>query len=222
MDKIIKREDLMRQADLIPVHKVEALKVLVIGCGAIGSFATLALAKMGVNDITVYDFDTVDTVNMNNQFYRFKDIGRPKATALQSLVYDFTEVMITAVLHKFEGSEDRFDIVVMAVDSMEARRELHTKLKAKWMIDTRMGAEVYNQYVVNMRSEDSIKSYGKTLYTDAEAVAERCTAKSTIYTALTAGSMVCKAVKNILADEPHPKSILMNLNKSSNNVQMFQ
>lgn len=222
MEKLTRREDLMRQSDLIPVDKVESLRVLVIGCGAIGSFATLALAKMGVGNITAYDFDTVDTVNMNNQFYRFKDIGRPKATALQSLVYDFTEVMITAHLRKFEGSDEQYDIVLMAVDSMEARKELHTKIKAKWMIDTRMGAEVYNQYVVNLRSQDSIKSYAKTLYTDAEAVAERCTAKSTIYTALTAGSMVCKAVKNILADEPHPKSILMNLNKSSNNVSMFQ
>lgn len=225
MSDIIYKEHLTRQADLIPVDRIEALRVLVIGCGAIGSFATLALAKMGVEHITAYDFDKVDTVNMSNQFFRFKDIGKNKASALRELVYDFTNVDITAVCEKFSKTPViSYDVVLLAVDSMAARSEIFESLEGmtKWLIDTRMSAEKYTQYVVNMRSSDSKLSYKKTLYTDSEAVAERCTAKSTIYTALTSGSMVCKAVKNIIANEPYPKTILMDLKQSSNNVVMFQ
>lgn len=221
--EMIYKEHLTRQADIIPVGKVEALRVLVIGCGAIGSFATLALAKMGVEHITCYDFDNVDTVNMSNQFFRFKDIGKNKATALRELVHEFTQVDIMAFPKRFVVDEIHYaDIVVMAVDSMEARGSLFPNLKAKYLIDTRMSAEKYTQYVVDLRATNSKESYMKTLYTDTEAVSERCTAKSTIYTALTAGSMVCKAVKNILAEEAHPKTILMDLKQSSNNMLMFQ
>lgn len=219
----IYKEHLVRQSDLIPVDKIEKLSVLVIGCGAIGSFATLALAKMGVERFTVYDHDAVDIVNMSNQFYRFSDIGTNKAMALRQLVHDFTRVDITAQPTKFlPGMVHTADIVIMAVDSMEVRASLFPHIRAKYLIDTRMGAEKYAQYVVDMRTRASKETYEKTLYTDSEAVAERCTAKSTIYTALTAGSMVCKAVKNILANEAHPKTILMDLNKSTNNVMMFQ
>lgn len=221
--EVIYKEHLTRQADLIPVTKVEALRVLVIGCGAIGSFATLSLAKMGVEHIMCYDHDSVDTVNMSSQFFRFKDIGKNKAAALRELVHDFTQVDITAVGKKFTPEEpNHADIVIMAVDSMEARASILPAIRAKYLIDTRMSAENYTQYVVNMRQESSIETYMKTLYTDKEAVAERCTAKSTIYTALTASSMVCKAVKNILAEEAYPKTILMDLKLSSHNVMMFQ
>lgn len=223
MESMIYKEHLTRQSDLIDVSALENLNVLVIGCGAIGSFATLALAKMGVEKITCYDPDSVDIVNMNNQFYRFKDIGTNKAQALRQLVYDFTQVNITAVSEEFKPDTKHYaDIVIMAVDSMKVRERLSQVIKAKYLIDTRMSAEKYTQYVVDMRSTASVASYNKTLYTDAEAVAERCTAKSTIYTALTSGSMVCKAVKNIVAKELYPRTILMDLKLSTNNVMMFQ
>lgn len=220
--EMIYKEHLTRQADIIDVKAIEQLNVVVIGCGAIGSFATLALAKMGVERIKAYDPDTVDIVNISNQFYRFKDIGTKKAIALKDIVHDFTGVNIEAYpVAVTPDGKVYADIVVMAVDSMKVRAELFKIVHAKYLIDTRMAAEKYTQYVVDMRSMSSKESYEKTLYTDSEAVQEVCTAKSTIYTALVSGSMVCKAVKNIVAKEPHPKTILMDLKQSSNNMLMF-
>ena len=225
METLIQNDHLTRQSAIIDSDTIKKLPIMVIGCGAVGSFAVLALAKMGAENIVVYDGDDVDIVNMNNQFYRFKDIGMNKAVALRALVHDFTGIDIKAhntfatpeTLASFTG------VVISAVDSMKVRSQLFREcVDARWWIDPRMSAEKYNQYVVDMRSTTSRDSYLKTLYTDSEAVSERCTAKSTIYTALVSASMICKAVKNLVMREPYPKSVLMDLQKSSNNVVMFQ
>lgn len=223
MESSIKREELTRQADLIDVDAITNLRVLVVGAGAIGSFATLALAKMGATNISVYDFDEVDIVNMNAQFYPPHCIGKAKVDALKSMVHSFTMVSIDARNCAYDSATpaSEYDVAVVAVDSMSARAEIFEHVKCKYLIDTRMSAEKYTQYVVDMRSSSSKEKYTRTLHTDSEAVQERCTAKSTIYTALTAASMVCKAVKNIIAKEPYPRTILMDLKQSENNVMMY-
>ena len=57
-----------RQTDIVDADRLAELPVTVIGAGATGSFITLALAKMGVRHITVYDDDTVEEHNLPNQF----------------------------------------------------------------------------------------------------------------------------------------------------------
>lgn len=62
-------------------------KVLVVGCGALGSVAALYLAGSGVGEIGLVDFDTVDLSNLQRQLpYRFSDVGRPKADVLAESV----------------------------------------------------------------------------------------------------------------------------------------
>ena len=41
--------------------------VTIIGAGATGSWLALMLAKLGIQDITVYDFDVVEEHNVPNQ-----------------------------------------------------------------------------------------------------------------------------------------------------------
>ena len=53
-------------------------KITIIGVGCTGSFITLNLAKLGFNNINIIDFDKVEEENIPNQFYREKDIGKPK------------------------------------------------------------------------------------------------------------------------------------------------
>lgn len=202
---------LTRQLDLIPMECLR-MPVTIIGCGAIGSFLGLQLAKMGVTHITAYDHDTVSIENMSNQFFRFKDIDLNKAQALRSLVYEFTNVTINAQLIKFEPKEAQHlaGIVVVAVDSMEARRMVYesirkTGFRVKYIIDPRMSAEAFNMYVINPFDPKDCATYEKTLFTDAEGVQERCTAKSTVYTASLGAGLVTKAIKNILLKQQYPR-----------------
>lgn len=198
-------EHLTRQMDIIPMD-VLSTPITVIGAGAIGGWTTLALAKMGFKYLEVFDFDKVDTVNMNSQFYRFTDIGQSKVTALASLVHDFTGTKIVGWDQRWDG-ETRDGIVIAAVDNMEIRKriwEAHAGkcFNTKAIIDPRMGAEsalLFNKDPLNPKD---LKEYPATLYTDGEAVHERCTAKATMYTAQLLSGLVCKAIKDRLTT-PH-------------------
>jgi molybdopterin/thiamine biosynthesis adenylyltransferase len=113
-------EQLTRQLDIIPVD-VLGEPITIIGAGAIGSFTALSLVKMGFGNIRVFDFDTVDVVNLNSQFYRFKDIGKLKVRALADLIHEFTDVRIEAIGKPYTGGVFA-GIVISAVDSMQIRK----------------------------------------------------------------------------------------------------
>lgn len=193
-------EHLTRQFDILPPSATK-IPITIIGAGAIGSFTALSLAKMGFEDLAIYDDDKISVENMNCQFYRYTDIGTEKVKALGELIYEFTRVEIKR--HSYRYVSGIFPgVVISAVDSMEARRliwENHKELamNTKAIIDPRMGAENALLYVMNPMNDVDITSYEKSLYTDDEAHRERCTAKSTMYTALLLSGLVCKAVKDL-------------------------
>lgn len=192
---------LTRQLDIIPLE-VLGLRLTIIGAGAVGSFTTLALAKMGFKDISVWDDDEVTVENMNCQFYRHSDIGKLKANALGDLVQDFTGMAIATCPLRYGPERDPLPgVVVSAVDSMDARRMIwgrHAKQSpaTKLVIDPRMGAESALCYAMRPMVAKDCATYEKTLYTDNAAVAEPCTAKATMYTACMLAGFVAKVVKD--------------------------
>lgn len=197
----VENEHLTRQKDLIPMESL-SVPITVIGAGAVGGWVVLSLAKMGFQNLTVYDADHVSIENMNCQFYPYSAIDKSKVETLDGLVQAFANVKIKAINGLYEGKESFEGIVISAVDSMQARKMIwdaqkKKKSKAAYVIDPRMGAETSLLYVMNPKDAKDITSYEKTLYTDANAVAERCTAKATIYTANLLAGQVCKAVKDI-------------------------
>ena len=202
------REHLTRQLDILPPEKT-AIPISIVGAGAIGSFTTLALAKMGFYDITVYDFDDIEVENMNSQFYRFKDIGSKKVLALKNLVSDFTGVEIEAIPEAYTGSQLN-GIVIAAVDSMKVRKliwDSHKEkaIQVKSFIDPRMGAETAMLYTMDPMNPEDIATYEKSLYSDDDAEHERCTAKATMYTACMLAGLVAKSVKDIVTNGPYPR-----------------
>lgn len=102
------------------------------------------------------------------------------------------------------------NIFILAVDSMAARTEIFRSIikfyeswqhwPHTWLIDARMGAENALMYTMDLRKFKDRESYGKTLYTDAKALREPCTAQGTIYTASLISGMVCKAVKDLITN----------------------
>lgn len=50
-------------------EKLLAAKVIIIGCGALGSMVAMQLAGAGIGNITIVDFDTIDVSNLQRQFF---------------------------------------------------------------------------------------------------------------------------------------------------------
>jgi len=202
----IKKEHLVRQADLIPLDALNT-RVTIIGAGAIGSFSAFALAKMGYNDIHVFDFDEVSVENMNAQMYRFSDIGGQKVECLKEIIKDFANVDIVAHDCKYEGEVFQ-DIVVAAVDNMATRKmiyEAHRDMPyiTSLYIDPRMAIEYAYIQAFNPNDKEQCGLYEKTLFSDDNAIQDRCTNKSTIYTSQLIGATIAKIIKDITTNKRH-------------------
>lgn len=222
-----KNAHLTRQSGLIPAA-VLTQPVHIVGAGAIGSFVALSLAKMGMTDITVYDYDTVSIENMSCQGYRFKDIGVSKVRALREIIEEYTNYSVNIHDGKWAPTLTQYDnqmrgIVINCADSMEVRKQLFdycvSDFRVNWFIDSRMGAESALMYVMRPQNAKDQETYRKTLYSDKDAVTEPCTAKSTIYTANMLSGLVVKSVKDLLTRSKYPRVSLWSIKENA--LQVF-
>jgi tRNA A37 threonylcarbamoyladenosine dehydratase len=116
----------LRQLDIADPSQFKNKSVTVIGAGGIGAATVVALAKTGFENITVYDFDTVEEHNLPNQLLPMwvgdqdtLEWGKP--TALFHLVYDLADITITIKNEKYVD-QPLGEIVIVAVDSLDAHR----------------------------------------------------------------------------------------------------
>lgn len=172
-----------RQGEVFNRNTFE-LPVHVIGVGATGSWVALQLAKMGVKDITIWDFDIVEEHNVPNQLFDTSDIGLPKATAM-GLKMKAQEAQVTVKSERFVPGMPLYGVVFCLVDSMKARKEIwerSAKYKpgVKLYIETRMGARGGFLYAINPLDRAHIDKYEATLYDDVEAEVSFCGASLSI------------------------------------------
>ena len=65
-------------------EKLSNAAVAICGLGGLGSNIAVALARAGVGELLLLDFDTVDMSNLNRQQYFPDQLGQPKAHALKT------------------------------------------------------------------------------------------------------------------------------------------
>ena len=112
------------------VKKLSDATVMVVGCGAVGSFAVEALARSGVGQIILVDFDTVEESNINRQLFALSStIGAPKVDVAAARIRDINPDAIAVPLKMFwNGTSDvaiRPDFVIDAIDTVESKVALY-------------------------------------------------------------------------------------------------
>lgn len=167
----------------------------VIGAGASGSWLVLQLAKLGLTNITVWDFDVVEAHNVPNQLFGVKDIGKPKVEALAEHVEWQTGAHIT---QKNEAYEDQplAGYVFCMIDTMIGREQvwlnsIKYKPAIKQYIEPRMGmdvARVYNMFPMDVKAH---ASYEATLYSDDVAEVSACGTSMSVITSSITTSAWC-------------------------------
>ena len=55
------------------LQRLQGAKVVVVGLGAVGSFATEALARSAIGTLRLVDFDNLQPSNLNRQLYALKE-----------------------------------------------------------------------------------------------------------------------------------------------------
>jgi len=124
-------------------------RVIVLGMGGVGSFTAEALARSGVGELVLVDFDQVCVTNANRQLHALKgNIGRRKVDVMAerlALVHPTSRVEAVPRFYNEETSEEllsgTIDYVVDAIDNMKAKAHLlSTCLERRIPVVSSMGA----------------------------------------------------------------------------------
>tara|TARA_R110000824_G_scaffold55632_11_gene153142 strand:+ start:5117 stop:5776 length:660 start_codon:yes stop_codon:yes gene_type:complete len=187
----------------------------ILGCGAIGSSTAMQLARMGATKFCLYDMDTVEDVNIGVSQYIISDIDKPKVYALKEHLESIGVEDINTYNETFAEfyPQGESDIAILGFDSMAAR--LHAvealcanpTIKPLHLIDGRMGAEHYQQYIFD---KPTVSKYKKTWYSDNEGSPEPCAAKATAYCAFMSGSFIANSVRKLATGQPYNKEFSFN------------
>ena len=204
----------LRSQGIMPSGYLSDIKFHVVGCGAIGSSVAMQLARLGADKFHLYDFDKVGIENVGVSQYVDADINKEKVTALRDHLWKIDSTIKSNVTRgKFEfynGTKD--DILILGLDSMSARMEIVKILaecphKPAFVIDGRMGAEQYQQYIYD---NITVKKYEKDWYSDEDSDPEPCTRKATSYCSNMSGSFISNSIKNLVMKQPYFKEIIFN------------
>ncbi len=101
-------------------------RIHIIGCGSVGSTVAELLVRFGLTRLSLYDFDVVESKNLANQLYGFRDIGRPKVEALQDILSCINpEVPLDTKLFPSGWEGQRLSgYVFLCADDMRVRRRI--------------------------------------------------------------------------------------------------
>ena len=117
------------------IQKLNQSCVMVVGCGAVGSFAIEALARSGVGHIVLIDFDKVEESNINRQLFALDStIGKTKVEVAKQRIFDINPEIKVETHNMFFDENTLLDIkpdyVIDAIDTVQSKIALY-----KWCFD---------------------------------------------------------------------------------------
>lgn len=115
------------------MRRLRNCKIMICGIGGVGSYAAEAIARCGVGNIVLVDFDTVDATNINRQLIALHStVGRYKADVMKERILDihphchvsaYREKISTELLENQAFVEElkTCDYIVEAIDDITAK-----------------------------------------------------------------------------------------------------
>lgn len=157
-------------------EKLKNATVAIAGLGGLGSNVALSLARIGVGNLILIDFDVIDLSNLNRQQYFFNQVGMKKCIALkENLLKVNPFINIKALDMKIEEENIDYcfkevDIVVEGFDSAEYKAMLVNNILIKYPSKYIIGASGMAGYF----SSNSIvtKKINKRFYLVGDEISE--------------------------------------------------
>lgn len=117
--------------------RLASARVAVFGLGGVGSYATEALARCGIGNLTLVDNDTISITNINRQLYALHStIGKAKAQVAKERIRDINEEIVVNTYETFFNEETAsmfdfaaYDYVIDAIDTVSSKLLLIEKAK---------------------------------------------------------------------------------------------
>lgn len=164
---------------IYPVH--------LIGAGGINNMLGPTLAKMGVQEIHIWDDDKLEARNCPTEVaYSYEMVGQPKTAAMaRTIEYLMGANTVRVVQHQERVSEDTEleGIVVSGVDSMKSRQMIWKAVQDNFIdiplyIDGRSAGKQTAIFALSPADYDAVTKYETWLFDDAKSSPLECGARN--------------------------------------------
>lgn len=116
-------------------QKLSEKNVILFGLGGVGSYTAEALARAGINKLTIVDNDAVSVTNINRQLCALHStVGMPKVEVVKKRILDINPACEVTALEKFylpenadEFNLESYDYIADAIDTVSAKIDLAVK-----------------------------------------------------------------------------------------------
>lgn len=211
---MINESHFRRQLGLVHPDKL-TMPILVVGAGNIGSWTTLALMKLGCQNVTVIDHDMVEEHNVGSQLYNSADVGETKVDAMNRRIGFIAENQPIVRNQRYDPTMplQDFQVVISAVDNIDVRRELFTALQGstKIFVDGRMGGNSITIYTIPMNDSAKVAMYAETLFDRKDALEVPCSERSVVYNCFIMAGYITDVIAHIANEQPIPSEMELDL-----------
>ena len=114
------------------IEKLKNSRVIVFGVGGVGSYTVEALARSGVGQITMVDFDEISESNINRQLHSLRStIGKSKIDVMKDRILDINPDCKVELVKRLVHDDvdevlgnNKYDFVVDAIDVIGSKINL--------------------------------------------------------------------------------------------------
>ncbi|WP_227861961.1 MULTISPECIES: thiamine biosynthesis protein ThiF [unclassified Clostridioides] len=138
-------------------NKLKKGRVAILGLGGLGSNIAISLARIGVGELLLIDYDVVEPSNLNRQQYFIDDIGKLKTDAM---VENITKINPFVKLKTQNVFLNKYD--------MDVLKEADLIIEA--FDDASCKAQVCNYTLLNLKDKYLIASSGMAGYYDSNII----------------------------------------------------
>lgn len=135
-------EQFQREIMLIGKENLEKLKkskVIIYGIGGVGSFVCEALARAGIENLILVDYDKIEITNLNRQIHALHStIGKQKTEAMKNRILDINPKAKVETYNNKETKEkeeelinETINYVIDCVDTITTKLKLIETAKRK-------------------------------------------------------------------------------------------
>ncbi len=203
-----------RQREIFNPKEVDPQVVTIVGVGNIGSQTALALARLGVSEMILWDHDKVESHNISSQSFFVNHDKIHKVAAMKDQIQMINmDSFVRIHAEKFDPSKFEGGILVIAVDTMKGREKIHqqlvkhereTGIKPSMILDGRMGGPQLEIYTL-----PDLETWEKSFVSNPST--DPCGARYICYISMVMGGFMANQIKRIIKGEEFKKNILFNI-----------
>ena len=203
------------QSTISPPSQLKLLnsKVAIIGSGGLGGHIAEILTRIGIGELTIFDFDIFEEHNLNRQnFSNMQSLGKEKVLVVKEGIENINPALhVNAYVQKFNPKEDfamieNVDIVVDALDNPQTKLELAQICKENSL------AFVHGA-IAGMNGQFSTCNTLENLYRDGSSGIEKSIGNPSFSVTFAASIQSAEVIKTILGmgENLKDKTLITNL-----------